>query len=728
MTSKYYIYSIIGFWLILSGCAGRQGGGGGGYQPHTVPAAAFPQLQQPVIRIGLKTDVKSAAISGKSLVYFRKGTTSGGIPSGLGLRLSFVPEIKANYSVQTGSFSSRENASTALATLKSISRYSGYIFENPDLKLFQVRAGPFSSKEQAQQAIEELKNNGYPNAFYVADEGMAASALPELVVVDETSRELFRSRGPVEFWAENLRINVDQTEYRGYASAFVNRTGRITIVNHVHMEDYLKGVIPNELGPANTSTFEALKAQAVAARTYAYRNLKQFDEDGYDLCATPRCQVYFGAGTENEFTSRAAEETHGEVITYQGEPINALYTSTCGGRTENAEYMFEGWNYPYLKSVTCYPEENEKHPEAVQIHGRMEPWWAAWLHLKLGSLDARDMNEVMELSEAERAVADLLRYLGKTPCSQEALRGKDWISIGEYLVSQLCWEQKRDSLLNARDYQYFLEHLNFTVDLQPRTHSFLLLFHEGILIPEDLSHFNPYSSLKRSDLFQALFQILEHYHQIHPVNGQTREIGDDEIQIVDDTGVHMYSFHNPLFLYQKVGDTLAPKEQLVCSPGDRVQYALISNEIALLVCEVNQAGISADRGSKYTFWQETFNPSELGEKVSKYLDVGKIIDLQPLTYGVSGRVYEMKIVGTKSSGVLKGIRVRWALGVKDNLFVVEKTYNPNGEVKDFVFTGRGWGHGLGMCQTGALGYARAGRDYRSILMHYYTGVQITRLY
>jgi stage II sporulation protein D len=60
--------------------------------------------------------------------------------------------------------------------------------------------------------------------------------------------------------------------------------------------------------------------------------------------------------------------------------------------------------------------------------------------------------------------------------------------------------------------------------------------------------------------------------------------------------------------------------------------------------------------------------------------------------------------------------------------VVEKTYNPNGEVKDFVFTGRGWGHGLGMCQTGALGYARAGRDYRSILMHYYTGVQITRLY
>jgi stage II sporulation protein D len=681
-----------------------------------------------VIRIGLKSDGKTASISGSRATYFRTGTHVAGIPSGIGLRLSFVPEIKSQYSVQIGSFSTRENASAALESFKSKTRKAGYVFENPDLKLFQVRAGPFSSKELAQQVIEDLKTNGYPNAFYVADEGIAGSTLPELVLFDENSREFLRSKGPVEFWAEENRIGIDGKFYRGYASAFVNRTGRITIVNHVSMEDYLKGVIPNELGPANASTFEALKAQAVAARTYAYKNLKQFEEDGYDLCATPRCQVYSGIDTENDYASRAAEETRGEVITYQGEPINALYTSTCGGRTENAEYMFEGWNYPYLKSVTCYPEENPQRSQAVEIQGQLQSWSGAWLRLKLDSFNVEDTNELLEVPEATRAVENLLRYLGKTSCSQDPLSATDWVSIGEYLVRQLCWQQKRDSLLNEKDYQYFLQHLNFSVDVQPRTHSFLLLFHEGILVPADLSTFNPYSRLKRSDFLRALFQILDHYHQIHSVSGQIREVRSDEIQIVDDTGVHSFKLNSTLFLYQKIGETLVAKEKVVCAPGDRVEYTLQSNQIALLVCEVNQAGISADRGSKYAFWQETFTPSELGEKVGKYLDVGRVVDLQPLSYGVSGRVYEMKIVGTKSSGVLKGIRVRWGLGVKDNLFVVEKTYDPNGEVKEFVFTGRGWGHGLGMCQTGALGYSKAGSDYRSILTHYYSGVQITRIY
>lgn len=78
--------------------------------------------------------------------------------------------------------------------------------------------------------------------------------------------------------------------------------------------------------------------------------------------------------------------------------------------------------------------------------------------------------------------------------------------------------------------------------------------------------------------------------------------------------------------------------------------------------------------------------------------------------------------------MLKGLRVRWALGLKDNLFDIDRTYGTDGKVKQFVFTGRGWGHGVGMCQVGALGYAKQGKDYRYILQHYYTGVQITRSY
>ena len=71
--------------------------------------------------------------------------------------------------------------------------------------------------------------------------------------------------------------------YRGTVSVFVNSLGRLTVVNNLNFEDYLKGVVPNEIGGGSIATHEAIKAQAVAARTYAYKNLHQFETDGYDL-------------------------------------------------------------------------------------------------------------------------------------------------------------------------------------------------------------------------------------------------------------------------------------------------------------------------------------------------------------------------------------------------------------------------------------------------------------
>src|SRR6185295_10910292 len=108
-----------------------------------------------------------------------------------------------------------------------------------------------------------------------------------------------------------------------------------TIINALDLEDYLRGVVPNELSPVSFPQLEALKAQAVAARTYALRNRGQFQAQGYDICATPTCQVYKGASTENELSDRAVNETRGVVATWHGELINAMYTSTCGGHTED---------------------------------------------------------------------------------------------------------------------------------------------------------------------------------------------------------------------------------------------------------------------------------------------------------------------------------------------------------------------------------------------------------
>src|SRR5262249_27975071 len=132
----------------------------------------------------------------------------------------------------------------------------------------------------------------------------------------------------------------------------------LTVVNELPIEQYLLGVVPNELSPATFGQLEALKAQAVAARTYAIKNMGQSRREGYDICDTDACQVYMGAGTEDSLTTQAVEETRGLIATYNNQPINALYTSTCGGRTESAENIFEE-KAPYLVSTFC----EYKHPE-----------------------------------------------------------------------------------------------------------------------------------------------------------------------------------------------------------------------------------------------------------------------------------------------------------------------------------------------------------------------------
>ena len=120
-------------------------------------------------------------------------------------------------------------------------------------------------------------------------------------------------------------------------------------------------MIPNELSAGGFPALEAHKAQAIAARTYALKNRGQFASEGFDLLPTTRSQVYRGLSSENSLSSRAVDETRGVIATYQGEPINALYTSTCGGRTEDAENIFPN-AVPYLRGREC-AAASRKEPE-----------------------------------------------------------------------------------------------------------------------------------------------------------------------------------------------------------------------------------------------------------------------------------------------------------------------------------------------------------------------------
>jgi stage II sporulation protein D len=109
-------------------------------------------------------------------------------------------------------------------------------------------------------------------------------------------------------------------------------------------------------------------------------------------------------------------------------------------------------------------------------------------------------------------------------------------------------------------------------------------------------------------------------------------------------------------------------------------------------------------------------------------NIGELKDLKPARIGNSGRAVRIQVIGSRASLELNGYRVINALGLKDTLFTLTREHNPDGSVSHFTFHGRGWGHGVGLCQIGAFGMAKAGRSYEEILKHYYQGVEIRKAY
>lgn len=141
------------------------------------------------------------------------------------------------------------------------------------------------------------------------------------------------------------------TWFKGYkyygAFQYIRDGGNISVVNFVSMQDYTKGVIPYEMSASWPK--EALKAQALCAKTYALYNYGKHGKN-FDVCATTDCQVYRGANSANENSDLAVDETYGMYILYDGKPINAVFCSSNGGATEDSENVWSS-ALPYLRGV-----------------------------------------------------------------------------------------------------------------------------------------------------------------------------------------------------------------------------------------------------------------------------------------------------------------------------------------------------------------------------------------
>jgi stage II sporulation protein D len=184
---------------------------------------------------------------------------------------------------------------------------------------------------------------------------------------------------PVRFARGSRFLELGGRAYRGQ---FVVHSsgGRLRVVNQVRVEDYLYGVVPDEMPP--TWALEALKAQAVAARTYAL--ISRRTTGNFDLFADTRSQVYGGVPSEETRSSQAIDATAGKVVTYDGRLAWTFFHSTSGGRTASIQHVWNTTPQPYLVSVP------DPHDDLSPYHswGPFR-YGASQLRSRLGSLAPR---------------------------------------------------------------------------------------------------------------------------------------------------------------------------------------------------------------------------------------------------------------------------------------------------------------------------------------------------
>ena len=705
-----------------------------------VPALAQPPVPRE-IRIGLADAVPAARISAPAPFVLRAGELAIETTEAL-----IAPETEAGESVLAlGSFSDETRAREVAAAYRE---------ERPDSPGVRVRrdpetgrylavlpAGPATEAEGA-----SLRGAGFPEAgtFRIP------APVGEALVVRPFGGSPIRFPAGVSLTAappEGGFIEWEGNPYRG--SLTVSRSGDgVTVVNRTDLEKYLLGVVPRELPPDLFPEIEALKAQALAARTYALTPRDAYLRRGYDLCAGPACQVYGGVAAEHPLSSAAIRETAGEAIFHDGRLIDALYTAACGGYTENAENVFSNPT-PYLVARACIREAGGVRLRGGPADGPLDAALVRLAGAPVAGWSGAELSEPASREDAAGVLAGVVRRLGLRVCDPEGIpagagAGAD-LSLGAFgrLVEEIrCRDPDGATLGPVPDGGELAREGDPALGR---------LLAEGLLDPSERG-LDPARPVSRREVIGVAASLLRRDGGLIR-RGQIREVAalDGWVRINVEAETSGPAREEPLLirlqseggasLFREIRPTRTPGRddpqplavpagELRLRVGDFVRYHAAVEPVGeldpvpfeLLILE--DLGDALDRFSRQSSWFVPKNNTDLSSAVNEVKPIGRIVALEPLEFGASGRIVRLRIVGTDDHLEVRGLRIRRLLGLAENLFRAEPRRDASGGVAEWWFSGRGWGHGLGLCQAGAYGMAASGAGYREILAHYYPGTEI----
>lgn len=748
----------------------------------------FYLTSEPLIRIGLSTNSSSVSITtgDSTLVAYSPDEPNRVLDS---TRVSVVarayrpPEIE-NYRFEIQNITTEKEAGEIASDVRESTGETAFVSIDPATSTWRVWIGAVKETiEEADKFKAALAEKGFDDLVMVTEKKIVPSddaiALSQQVrtagksqvrsivkpigdsqpvigppVVDPSLREVvingpsepakYTSLKSVSFGSLNEKYNpvrLNGKAYRGRIEVFVNSRGSLTVVNVVPLEEYLLGVVPAELGLPH---IEAQKAQAIAARTYAVANINAYGTQGFDMVPTVWSQVYKGVSIETAMGTRAVRETSGIIATYQGKPIVAYFTSTCGGRTENSENIFDHAE-PYLRGVEC-SLEGRQHFDPFLIKTVRNPAKLredANLDLvRLMSLLAVNgfsmttnqitdawLEEIPTEGEISNWLNQLASKFGKTFPNVNKETAKP-AEVARILSAMIYTPGAPDTLLSDSDVNYHLAFDDAAEIPKERRPEIAMLLRDGYFtLYADLT-LKPNRPFSRAKMLRLIRQIYEKKKWMPALQtGTTKASVDGKLVLRSGKSERQLAIRSDVFLFRQFGSDLYPVKESVLVGGENVRYQTDSaGAVNYLEIEPTEMPTVAENISPFTNWTTSLSASAVQSRLSRYVrGIGTLYDVNIKSKGYSRRAVELEIIGSNGVKTLKGGKIRSALRLREQLFVINKRYSGS-QVTGYTFTGRGWGHGVGMCQYGAYGLAKMGVKSDAIIKHYYTGVELTQAY
>jgi stage II sporulation protein D len=698
-------------------------------------------IEKPVIRVGLGINLSDIKISSSSRMNIYE------INSRYKLVAGDVQEawIKGRKEMLTKKFlikvaqsTDREEAEMIAQELRNKIEQKVYVVRDAEegmAESFEVRVGDFLTREDALQYILKLNEIGIEDPWILEEAITAGQSRPLWILINDELKSLHDET--VLYFVPSHPQSYLSFKGRDYRGLFIMKASPrgIVLINLLNIEDYLKAVVPSELSPNDFHQIEAHKAQAVAARTYALKNIGSKEDLGFDLDDTPHSQYYKGMDAEHPLSSRAVNETRGEVATYKGKLIDALYTSTCGGMTENVEEIFRGPALPYLRGTECVYEKQKEwllrsahYPLPIYIEGKNIAPEIVYL-ISLGVIPQKTeplyYREEASFDEAVNWIRQARKALGKReePFAPQP-ETLDFNALARLIVGGFEWQRKVENLLLESEIKFILKDLSGSDGEAGESMAYLV---QAGIYPAASQLGDPSRPLRRGELAHFLWKVLQTYEGLIQ-EGTFKEFNEKRIKMENHGGEIDLALSSQTYLIRNYEGEDTFTSQLYLLGGEQVRWVEKDRACRLLQVVYPPHSNLLDRDSAYHSWQVRKSKEEMEKRVNQFYPIGELLDLEPLKRGDSRRVIELLINGSKTQAHVKGLRIRNVLGLRETLFVIEREYDESGRISHFIFTGRGWGHGVGLCQVGAFGMARAGAGYKEILKKYYKGIKIIKMY